>query len=1430
MSLLAFARIPMLVLGGLWLPVTIALSEVIGAAASCLPEAFPEIARKNVLGDIPVGIFKLEWDSALLAAHVAQVLISEVVGYNVVYSGISDDSDAASLALSGCSQDKGGFRCLEGPLPDDHPHHAAFELWSPEQTQAAVQRLNPLRAAKMFDIGYRGGDGMFVSQAQLKRAQLERGVHLEYYSEMDARWKTPWDFFSSHTSINVTRLKPCAETIVSVPGKMGQVWQLTPDPAGFDEIGRAMCQDGYWWLSPACRGNASRCVPFITVGVWGIIDAMQRAIEFNLPISLGVAADWEQFTSLPFAFDVSVYSWEPAMHFLSKDLELVQFPRSDTEAHDAGDHRTAYTEVQLITIVGHRLRSMAPRVHDFISAVKFTSSDIKSLMQSMAKIGDYAAAACVWVQSTPKWRSWLPDEKMCSNGQGLVDRQGTFVESLANATSCAPCSSGHFSKELLDIATRGCRPCEVGTYQSLWGMDVCDKCALGYHQSGVGHSFCERCSKGTYSTVAGNELCTPCPAGLTTDGPGLTSGADCGCPPSTHLDSLGQVCLACGEGMICDGVGATPRAAVGYQLNKKGTEFCIFRCHQDERRCPGGALNVCASGRKGIACAECETGRVDASDGTCKLCQPWDSIVPVLTLIVFIMVVTAMYFMEVRRQSGQNTFDFAVLASVAQFSSVLQTMSAFSRMTIDWPGSARLFMKPFSALAFNVEWVSWGCIGDFGIMHRYAIRMMIVPCCIMYLIMVHVLVALYRCAREDSFQLFSRPLRFLSFTTLAPLQNSIGSFVMVFLVGITSSSLMPFLCQSNPSDVWTMVEYEAQICWQGSDHQLLIGFASCAFLMPISFFVYIIWITRRNVAQIAAGNMYVLQAHAFLYSRVRPQCLWFPTIVVIRNLCIATFPVLPEPFWQVFTELATILVYTMILIHAQPWRLALSSISDIAVSSLFCVILVCASAQVPRVDSRQIGTFVIVIILAVCVVSLLFLVVAVIQWGRPRNKRFFLFLCHHKQSAGALARLLNLHLTYILPKGRQVFLDADHLSQLNKLFKVVQHETDFLAVLMTSRLLQSQWCLGEITTAVSHRVPILVIQLPCFEQPQTNFADNMQVTRSSPLGENGLQTIEVQRAVSHILALERIDAKRRLSLSGLATLLSRITDAALLATVSQKPAPQRSSATAPTPEGSRAISGRRISQSKAPPPISLIIADGMVAESLASAMVLAKLLHIVLPEDLSHMPPPVLLDFNSEAPGDVFRMAQQGQSFLLLVCFTQACFRSFEFVLSMTCSSVLEYAVALPIVIPEDFHYPTKETFKILSLDVASLCSVAGWPDASDLVDKLAKTLFNNIACRLSVQSDRATLELQAKMVYQRISGDLAARQNATTVPPEATHSPILDKMSTDWEHVVHSYAAQVCQDNEEGEVPLVPIGTNIDWKPLPWRCEDKDASRIARL
>jgi len=947
-----------------------------------------------------------------------------------------------------------------------------------------------------------------------------------------------------------------------------------------------------------------------------------------------------------------------------------------------------------------------------------------------------------------------------------------FARGSADSQRCTPCQLGNYQNRpgmstcILAIAggfvnTTGATQatlCLPGNFAAEKGLTACDPCFAGFHQSLVGATDCDRCPRATFANDTGRALCTSCPTGQTTDGTGLTSPRDCGCPPSTYPSVARDACLACGEGMTCNGFGAPTVAAPGYQLAACDDELCVFRCWRDHRRCPGGELSRCAAGRTGVACGECEAGKVEVDKGefagTCQDCEDEDFSALPLALIFTGLILVAYYLGSRRTQAVQTTSVIVLVTTVSQVANVLQTLSAVSRLSIEWVEPARSMVRLFSVLAFDIEWIHWGCLGALNIMDRYILRIVVAPCCIAWITLVHFLVSIIVRLMQ------ARVKKYLaSDTSTSALQNSIGGFIMVLLVAITSTSLLPFKCQQSPNGKWTMTEYDSQICWHGETHAGLIVLASIGLLVPSGFFVYIVYIIRASTAKIASGNATFLRAHAFLFARVRPQRLWFALFIVSRNLCIATFPAVPDAFWQVFLEQWTILLYTTAVLQARPWRLPLNNSLDICFGVLFLLILMCASSNLPEgsVDPQELARLVAIIIVMLLVIVAVLLVAALSKLATPRRRRFACFICHQKQSAGALARLLNLHLEDALQ--REVFLDADHLSRLDTLFGFVRNDTDTLVVLLTSRLLHSPWCLGEVTTASMYGVKTLPVYLQGFDPPSVQWVGTIQeVVNLTVLAENAISASDVREAVKNLMMLDHVKPTERVCarmVKGLVeAIASRRTQAGasfLAETVlSWKSLGNVTNFVGHPASRSRPV-GRQQSMSMPNDDfVCMAIADGCNPESMSSALILIHMMHKLQQVELRKVVPE-LLDFGSDSPDLIMQWAKEERKLVVFICLTHGCFRSAEFMFGLMCSSVLNLALALPVVMPDDFHYPTEETYLVLEKDVTSLCTSKRVPDASAMVSTFVKSIFINIAARLSVQSDKNTLSTQVMNILSRV-------------------------------------------------------------------------------
>lgn len=844
-------------------------------------------------------------------------------------------------------------------------------------------------------------------------------------------------------------------------------------------------------------------------------------------------------------------------------------------------------------------------------------------------------------------------------------------------------------------------------------------------------------------------MCADCPVGKTTDGTGLTGPSDCGCRPSTYFDSNRWSCVVCGEGMNCDGFDAHPRAAPGYQLSECGRDLCVFECHRDILRCPGGGLHHCVTGRTGLACADCEAGKRPASNGACYACSNEDASFVWVVPMFFFAFCGALYYKNLRAVRSSSTSICLICSATGQHALImLQILAAISSMYIGWSSPGKQVFQSFSVLLFDTDWIPLYCAGNFNVESRYILRCMIAPCCIGFLVLIHMVCVIYRYC--------------YNFWGEGPQRRSLRShcrkhlnlfvsncdFVMMFLFSIASSFLSPFRCQVNPNGLWTMVEYESQICWQNYDHRKLIMVASTLLLFPLGFFAYILLVLRRLSSRLAAGDVHYLRAHDFMFAKIRPQRLWFAFVIVLRNLGFAIVLVLPEKQWQAFTMEAIIVSYGLVVLEAEPWRFSVLHMLDAILVLGFLVVFAYVFTRVSADGSIETAA-------VVAIGSLGFSLVGVLSWQLKRHfmrsaRTFRFYLCYHKHSAGATARLIQMYYCQITSRGRHtVFLSADHPSRLDAQLRWIQNDTRTFLAFLTSQMFNDPWCLAEITTAVTHTVRTRLLYLPSFECPDmATIAVIIASDYDSILTRHGIRVTEVKRSVSHLLTLFATGVDKPVCLKHLDTSLDA--RAPLQRVRSSMNRDWSPTSIVPRPSFGRLLSNRtHVHHADV---TGVLLHDGMVEESLVSALLLKHFLRICLLSERTTMHFK-LLDLKLGLPDEIVSL----EDVVLLACFTHGCFRSNEFILGLIMCSVLPSIVAvLPIMIPDNFQYPTKETYQILVDDVASFCGHAGLPssllpETLNRVKDFTKSIMNNTASSFSVNRDQAMLTMQTKAIWRRI-------------------------------------------------------------------------------
>ena len=208
-----------------------------------------------------------------------------------------------------------------------------------------------------------------------------------------------------------------------------------------------------------------------------------------------------------------------------------------------------------------------------------------------------------------------PKGFQCQQGRRELCPKGQFSNTTGSA-SCVPCAPGSFSADL--------------------GATRCIACVAGLYAENEGMEACKRCPKGTYTSSFNSDRCLECGMGQETEQRGAQSSDECRCPEGSFMCQ--SACRPCPKGLFCEAGLGPPVQLPGFWATEDESSSCSFQvllC-RNALECPSGSLGMCAEGRQGQACNNCEAGRYPEIDGTCSECGPGDGWRSVVALCLFL--------------------------------------------------------------------------------------------------------------------------------------------------------------------------------------------------------------------------------------------------------------------------------------------------------------------------------------------------------------------------------------------------------------------------------------------------------------------------------------------------------------------------------------------------------------------------------------------------------------------------------------------------------------------------------------------------------------------------------------------------------------------------------------------------------------------------
>jgi hypothetical protein len=1067
------------------------------------------------------------WDTQALLAQFTGILAKEKLGINVEYIH-ADDEAQLFRALSNCRDWEADGTCQQvlGPAskccaasrcrcPTSEDAYAAKNagakhyadmapdiMWAPEFIETSFCGLSSCKEDDflLFDINWQGRQTVVTGSAGFVSLNL-----IYVYPEAAAKARADgiqlgyWEAFTSNVSKYFDTVQMIIDSghkrvVHEYDGCMATAGAPTEVSDGMNALTswNWTCEAGGWWLTPACAALGSRwkteCIPLIDDS-WGFFKPfLFKGIADNGMRFAKFVAGYDPSYDLIYhkAFNVPFTWWTTDSMYLVHKPIVVAMPQSVMNKQFG----------KIINMAWKPVLESNKRLEHLLQHVQISNVQVDELMGmvavAQAKDCDncrsgketgpafYQKIACDYLRKhRDVWSTtWLPDARSCSMGN-------IYNESTS---TCEPCPVGTYGHRSGYTGLTQCLDCYPGTVRQSPGGYTCETCLPGTFAAVTGQSQCRLCPEGQYNDESGATECKSCVdilfGGISPQG--AASDDKCTCPTGKYRGKVhGQIdaCKGCTLGMLCEEPGLTaPLQAVGFYINVVASqgvtaEYHGYRCRNNDE-CPSGALGGCAKGRDpaGTACGNCLPNHFVADQGECHECDGVDYLPLLATIFLMLSSMVPLYFYVSADLSRQRMTKVTSFLTLGQLASSLQTLAVFGEMDIVFEEPIRSMLRLSKFFTFELHTIKIQCMfpADDPVTN-FLVTLMILPIFMCIIGVMFLLVKIFKNPKLDRNQYF----------------NCVGLLNLICMIAITLTVVRPLNCLRNPNGTSSMSTNPAVVCWQSAQHTTLAVLGIIGMLVyPVAFLATITLITFRYPHLVASGRgMQVLVRYRFLFSRFSPACYYWGVVYMVRSFLISIIPAIFSQHVVMQLMFIDVILITALIGTSRllPWKTTTANYAEIVIMSFLELFAIVATffVEIGEQGARQLVTGV----LTVCFVGIVLVGSGIIVYCSGRrflpHKKFVIFLCHFKEAAGCLARLIKTTIQEETPT--EVFLDSDQLENINLIFEIVRTVVQNLVVLETRMVLMRPWCAGEITTAIANSVNIVQVKCNDFEPPDDRF-------------------------------------------------------------------------------------------------------------------------------------------------------------------------------------------------------------------------------------------------------------------------------------------------------------------------------------------------------
>ena len=505
---------------------------------------------------------------------------------------------------------------------------------------------------------------------------------------------------------------------------------------------------------------------------------------------------------------------------------------------------------------------------------------------------------------------------------------------------CEPCAAGNVAGT---VGMDKCTPCGPGEYSDEASRATCRQCVPGRFTIASGTTTCDACERGKYFPSKGATACAACPDKTTTPEQASIGADACECVSGTYNKSSAGRCEGCPKGMTCAGAQTRPHLRPQYWASS-GEPTEAFLC-RTSRECPGGEVteNVCAHGRTGMACAQCEENYfLTYGDGKCAKCEDGYFIPMLLFVLAFFLSPVVMHniFNSKSKKSFGN--DAVLLGLVfGQLLAYSQIFAVLGTLGINWPNEISWALDVLRIFSFNLQLFMPACLFGKWEFELEFLFGTLLPAAFVLLYMAGFW------ATTLIKKLNQHVHTGIKTADLDVVFSTSGRAWMVFHVAILKQVTRVFECYEHPDGEKSILEFPYVVCF-GARHNAMLP---VAIILLITYcvwvFGYLCWVVQ--VAPKRFGEPRFFSRHNFLLLKFRPDRWYWCVPIFLRNtvLCFIVLAVPDYPLLQTMFFNLLMVFFLAITLAFMPWREPSNNTLEIALALILVVFTLAALPLVP---------------------------------------------------------------------------------------------------------------------------------------------------------------------------------------------------------------------------------------------------------------------------------------------------------------------------------------------------------------------------------------------------------------------------------------------------------------------------------------------------